>query len=105
MEQHIVIGIEGLVGSGKTTMARELLKYIPNSILLHGGNIYRAVVFALLNSGVHLEDLASKTKNLDSFEILKKFHLSIAKRLSIGMGKKLQKRICNRKLLLWEYPK
>ena len=77
MEQHIVIGIEGLVGSGKTTMARELLKYIPNSILLHGGNIYRAVVFALLNSGVHLEDLASKTKNLDSFEILKKFHLSI----------------------------
>ena len=43
-EENIVIGIEGLVGTGKTSISRELLKYIPNSIILHGGNIYRAIV-------------------------------------------------------------
>ena len=39
-ENNIVIGIEGLVGSGKTSLCRELLKMIPNSIILHGGNLY-----------------------------------------------------------------
>ena len=42
---NIVIGIEGLVGSGKTSICRELLKRIPNSILFHGGDLYRAIVF------------------------------------------------------------
>lgn len=44
-EENIVIGIEGMVGSGKTSICRKLLDYIPNSIILHGGNIYRAVVY------------------------------------------------------------
>ena len=47
--KNIVIGIEGLVGAGKTSICRELLKKIPNSILLHGGNLYRAIVYALMN--------------------------------------------------------
>ena len=44
----MVIGIEGLVGAGKTSICRELLNIIPNSVLLHGGNLYRAIVYALL---------------------------------------------------------
>ena len=48
MEEHIVIGIEGLVGSGKTSMCRELLNRMDSAVLLHGGNLYRAIVYALL---------------------------------------------------------
>lgn len=32
MKKNIVIGIEGLVGSGKTTICREMLKIIPESV-------------------------------------------------------------------------
>lgn len=42
--EHKVIGIEGLVGSGKTSICRELLNRIPDAILLNGGNLYRAIV-------------------------------------------------------------
>ena len=45
---NIVIGIEGLVGAGKTSICKELLKFIPNSVVLHAGDVYRAVVFKLL---------------------------------------------------------
>ena len=50
IENNITIGIEGLVGAGKTSICRELLDKIPNSIILHGGNLYRGIVFALMNS-------------------------------------------------------
>ena len=33
MENNITIGIEGLVGAGKTSICRELLKKVPNSII------------------------------------------------------------------------
>ena len=33
---NIVIGIEGTVGSGKTSICRNLLDKIENSIILHG---------------------------------------------------------------------
>ena len=56
--EHIVIGIEGLVGAGKTAICRELLNQIPNSILLQGGNLYRAIVYSLMQSGV--EDRGSR---------------------------------------------
>lgn len=32
---NIVIGIEGLVGAGKTSICRELVKKIPNTILVN----------------------------------------------------------------------
>ena len=49
MEQkNIVIGIEGLVGSGKTSICRELLKRDESFVLLHGGNLYRAIVYAVM---------------------------------------------------------
>ena len=61
----MVIGIEGYVGAGKTSICRELLNIIPNSVMLNGGNWYRAVVYAMLNSGKSMEELAQITQNND----------------------------------------
>lgn len=47
---NIVIGIEGTVGAGKTSICRMLLDKIENSIILHGGNIYRAIVYGMSKS-------------------------------------------------------
>lgn len=59
--EHIVIGIEGLVGCGKTSICRELLNKIPNSIVIHGGNLYRAIVYALMQAN---KELSKNMKNL-----------------------------------------
>ena len=67
--ENIVIGIEGLVGAGKTPICKELLNYIPNSILLNGGNLYRAIVYVLLTSGKSITDL-SNMKNVDIKNIM-----------------------------------
>lgn len=48
MGKNLVIGIEGLVGTGKTSICKELLKYIPNSIVLHAGNVYRAITYQII---------------------------------------------------------
>ena len=61
--EHIVIGIEGLVGSGKTSICRELLKKLPNSIVLHGGNLYRGIIYAFMQAH---QELAHNMKNLQS---------------------------------------
>ena len=45
---NIVIGIEGLVGAGKTSICRRLIKIMPNTILVNGGNIYRAVIYSMM---------------------------------------------------------
>lgn len=58
---NIVIGIEGLVGSGKTSMCRELLNEIPNSIVFHGGNLYRGIIYAVMDSN---KELGSNMQNL-----------------------------------------
>lgn len=60
---NITIGIEGLVGAGKTSLCRELLKMIPNSIILHGGNLYRGIVYALMNSGLDLKTMISSSSH------------------------------------------
>lgn len=60
--EHIVIGIEGLVGSGKTSICRELLHKIPNSIVIHGGNLYRAIIYTLMEAN---EELAHNMTNLE----------------------------------------
>ena len=57
MNENIVIGIEGLVGTGKTSICRELLKYIPNSIVLHGGNIYRAITYQIIQEQIPFEKM------------------------------------------------
>ena len=68
---NIVIGIEGTVGAGKTSIARELLKEIENSIILHGGEIYRAIVYGMMKNKIE------NTENLDAFEVMKKLGIEI----------------------------
>ena len=69
---NIVIGIEGLVGAGKTSICRELLKHIPNSIILHGGNLYRGIIYALMrsSSNIDLKNLKENIKDIDIKKIM-----------------------------------
>ena len=55
--KNMVVGIEGLVGSGKTSICRELLYKIPNSVIFHGGNLYRGIVYAFMTKNKNLEIL------------------------------------------------
>ena len=76
---NIVIGIEGLVGSGKTSICRELLNYIPNSIILHGGNLYRGIVYALMSNSnkIDLAHLKSNIQNADIKNIMDKYKIRL----------------------------
>ena len=69
--KNIVLGIEGLVGSGKTSICRELLNYIPNSIILHGGNLYRGIIYALMNKkDIDILNLKSNIQNIDIKDLM-----------------------------------
>lgn len=69
---NIVIGIEGLVGCGKTSICRELLNKIPNSIVIHGGNLYRAIVYALMQSNKELsKNMKNLKENIENIDIKK----------------------------------
>lgn len=72
---NIVIGIEGLVGSGKTSICRQLLHKLPNSIILHGGNLYRGIVYAFMkqNSNKSMNSL----KDVDITELMKMLKVEI----------------------------
>lgn len=48
--ENIVIGIEGDVASGKTTICKELISIVPNSIFIDAGSIYRGIMQALKQS-------------------------------------------------------
>lgn len=69
--ENIVIGIEGTVGAGKTSICRELLKDIENSIILHGGEIYRAIVYGMMQTKIE------NAQDLDAFDIMKKLGIEI----------------------------
>ena len=69
--KNIVIGIEGTVGAGKTSICRELLKDIENSIILHGGEIYRAIVYGMIQTKIE------NAQKLDTFDIMKKLGIEI----------------------------
>ena len=71
--ENIVIGIEGLVGSGKTSICRELLSKIPNSVIFHGGNLYRGIVYAFMSKNKSLETL----QNIDITKIMKELDVKI----------------------------
>lgn len=73
MQENIVIGIEGLVGTGKTTICRNLLNYIPNSIVLHAGNIYRAITYQIAKEKIPFEEL----KEIDLKKLFQKFEIEI----------------------------
>ncbi len=75
---NIVIGIEGYVGTGKTTVCRKLLDKVPNSILLHGGNIYRAISYGIIKTGLlDQKENLSKLNHLDMKNIMDKLKLKI----------------------------
>ena len=69
--ENIVIGIEGTVGAGKTSICRELLNDTENSIILHGGEIYRAIVYGMMKNKI------KNTKELDAFEIMQGLGIEI----------------------------
>ena len=69
--KNIVIGIEGTVGAGKTSICRNLLDKIEDSIILHGGEIYRAIVYGMIKSKI------KNTENLDAFEVMKELGIEI----------------------------
>ena len=54
---NFVLGIEGLVGSGKTSICRELIKKIPNTILVNGGNIYRSIIGMIIKNGKNMKEM------------------------------------------------
>ena len=74
---NIVIGIEGLVGAGKTSVCRELVNRIPNSILLNGGNLYRAIVFIMMKNGSTIEKMKKEGKHLNIRELIDFFKMEV----------------------------
>lgn len=70
--QNIVIGIEGLVGAGKTSLCKELLNHIPNSIILDASNVYRAVVYKILENNT---EICKEKINIK--ELIEKFRINI----------------------------
>ena len=78
--KNITIGIEGLVGAGKTSICRELLDLIPNSIILHGGNLYRGIVYALSSSGINLKSIMQnkdEMQHLDIKQLMEKLQVEL----------------------------
>lgn len=74
---NLVIGIEGHVGAGKTSICRSLIEKIPNTVLLNGGNLYRGIIYALMNSGKNLSELKQKAKNIDIKQIMDLFKINL----------------------------
>lgn len=77
MSENIVIGIEGLVGSGKTSICREMIKKIPNSVLLNAGDLYRAIVFLIMKNGVAVASMRESGKNLNIREMIDRFEVEV----------------------------
>ena len=76
--ENIVIGIEGYVGTGKTSVCRKLLDKIPNSVLLHGGNIYMAITYGILKTGlINVKEDNNKLSSLNIKNIMDKLKLKI----------------------------
>lgn len=74
---NIVIGIEGPVGSGKTSICRELIKRMPNTVLLNGGNLYRAIVYCMMTNKSAMEKLKHEIKNIDIKQVMDYFKIEI----------------------------
>ena len=75
--ENIVIGIEGLVGAGKTSICRKLVKILPNTILLNGGNLYRAIVYVMMKSGASLENLKTQARDIDIKTVMDLFKIEL----------------------------
>ena len=71
--KNIVLGVEGEVGSGKTSMCKELTKFIPNSIFIDGGLIFRGILTALELNGIDIRCV--DTSKFNAIEIMKKLKI------------------------------
>ena len=71
---NIVVGIEGMVGAGKTSICDELLNLIPNSIFVDGSKIYRALIEALHMKKDNINSLEQMAM-LTPFDLLKKLQV------------------------------
>ena len=71
---NIVVGIEGMVGAGKTSICDELLNLIPNSIFVDGSKIYRALIEALHMAKDNINSLEQMAM-LTPFDLLKKLQV------------------------------
>ena len=87
---NIVIGIEGMVGAGKTSICDELLNLIPNSIFVDGSKIYRALIEALHMAKDNINSLEQMAM-LTPFDLLKKLQVEfkIEDRKTVIAGKKI----------------
>lgn len=74
---NIIIGIEGLVGAGKTSICRELLKTIPNSVFINCGNLYRAIVAVLIKNGNTLAELKENASEIDLKQLMDYFKINV----------------------------
>lgn len=72
---NIVIEIEGLVASGKSSICKELIKMIDNCILIDGSAIYRGIILAIKKSGIDLSSALSSKENLNPFDIMNKLNV------------------------------
>lgn len=79
MNKNIVIGIEGMVASGKTSICKELIKVIENSIFIDGGAIYRGIVLAISQSKEELKKMMNGEKkelgSINAFDIMKALNI------------------------------
>lgn len=74
---NIVIGIEGLVGAGKTSICRKLVHILPNTILLNGGNLYRAIVYAMMKNKDKLKNINQNNDNIDIKKMMDLFNVEL----------------------------
>ena len=77
MSKNIVIGVEGDVSSGKTSVCKELIKLIPNSIFADAGLIARAIVGGVKKSPLALPTLIKLLTggNVEAIELMKKLKI------------------------------
>ena len=76
-QPNIVIGIEGLVGAGKTSICRELLNKIPNSILLNGSNLYRGIVYTMIKEYKSIFKILFNIKKINIKELMDKYNIEL----------------------------
>ena len=74
---NIVIGIEGMVASGKTSICKELTNIIENSIFIDGGLIYRGIVLAIFRSGIDIKEMlnTASTSEFNTLDLMKKLQV------------------------------
>lgn len=74
--ENIVIGIEGLVGSGKTSICKCLLDKIDNSIIFHMGNLYRGIILALKQKYKTIENMKEHLKGINIKDEIERLNIN-----------------------------